>query len=204
MKKYSTTLLLISFIVIISMSFYFLNRLTKMEYMKDTLSTLNVDLQIKEEFYNFNFECNNMMSGKAISDILCIGRNNEESYLSKISQDNPILVYRYQSTCSSCKQDYTELDVMNELYSEMQDNVIILCWQHLYKDLLIYSTTNKIKIPIYVIPLDAFDWIAEKKDASYYFVLHPDMRISNIYVPNKDYPKLNKQYLEGIKRYLLE
>ena len=202
MKNSNTILFLISCIVIIFMSFYFLNMSTKMKHIQDNLATLNANLQIKEEFYNFNFECNNTMFGKIISDILCTGRNNEKMRLSQLVKDKSLLIYRYQSMCSSCKQDYTELQVINEIH-KAHDNVIILCSQHVFKDLLLYINANKLKVPIYVIPL-AFDWILEEKDFSYYFVLHPDMKIFSIYVPNMDFPELNKQYLEGVKRFLSE
>jgi hypothetical protein len=57
---------------------------------------------------------------------------------------------------------------------------------------------------VYYIDNDSFSWKIEELYKPYCFVLHPNMKISHIYVPNKDYPELNKQYFEGVKRFLSE
>ena len=69
---------------------------------------------------------------------------------------------------------------------------------------MIFKNIQKIKIPTYFIPSDTLNWKAEESGKPYYFVLHPDMKISHIYVPDKNFPEQNKHYLEGVKRFLSE
>ncbi|MDR1743292.1 MAG: hypothetical protein LBR48_05660 [Dysgonamonadaceae bacterium] len=63
---------------------------------------------------------------------------------------------------------------------------------------------NKIDLPLFRISQNAFNWIAEDYDNPYYFVLHPDMTVSDFYIPDKAYPELTQQYLSNIKKLLSE
>ena len=60
---------------------------------------------------------------------------------------------------------------------------------------------NKIELPFYRIPQDAFDWIFEDYGSPYYFVLHPGLTVSHIYVPDRTFPGLNKAYIESVKQF---
>ena len=61
---------------------------------------------------------------------------------------------------------------------------------------------NQIELPIFRIPQDALDWEIEEHNVPYYFVLHPNLTVSHIYIPDKYFPELNKNYLESIKIFL--
>jgi len=61
---------------------------------------------------------------------------------------------------------------------------------------------NNIELPIFKIPQDAFNWILEDYGKPYYFVLHPDLTVSDIYIPDNAFPELNKQYFERVKKLL--
>ena len=84
------------------------------------------------------------------------------------------------------------------------DYIKVFCSFTNERGLRLLINKHEVKLSAFLIPFNAFDWPAEESHEPYYFVLHPNMKISYIYVPDKKYPELNKQYLEGIKRFLSE
>lgn len=209
MKDIKTILLASSCVVLLFLSFYFINKVTKLESTQNNLSEFITKIQEKEGFYNLNIEYNNKMLGERAPNLLCTRRNSERKPLSEFVPIKPLLIYRYTDVkCSTCSQNETgtELIELKNMFSDMPDLALILSSSYAIKDLLIFAKMSDIDIPIpiYYTSLNAFDWIAEDNDNSYFFVLHPDMKISHIYVPDKKFPDLNRQYLEGVKRFLSE
>lgn len=205
MKNYKILFFSSFCVILLFLFFYFMNKITAMQHAQNQLSEFTAKTQMREFFYNLNFVSNNEMTGKIASDVLCTGLKNEEKPLSDFVRGKSLLVYRYAyMKCSSCNEYEISFMELNDVFSEAPDLTLILCSSHVFKNFLLFKRKNNMEIPLYSISLNAFDWLAEKNDSPYYFVLHPDMKISHIYIPSKDYPEMNRQYLEGVKRFLSE
>ena len=174
-----------------------------MKQDQTNMTDFAAQIQEKEDFFRSNFELNIRMTGLKASDKYCMESQNKGEMLSEMAKDKPLLIYRF--TGSNCKTCYT--DVFIELQDEISDNYILshliaLCSNLTEREILRLKKTYKIQFPIYLIIPDSFDWILENENVPYFFVLHPNMNISHIYMPNKAYPKLNRQYLEEILTHL--
>ena len=198
--------LTISGIVILSLSFFALNKMTEMKQMIKVLSSSNVKVQRQVDFLNLNFELNNNISGKTTPDILCKTLGNEEHYLSEFVSKKSILICRYTSSyCSSCSGNlFPELTELHNMFADHSHEVVVFAANHRIRELYLFIRRYEVECPVYSIDDTYFNWHDERINGPYCFVLHPDMRISNVFVLDKAFPELNKQYLEGIKRLLSE
>ena len=137
-----------------------------------------------------------------VQNVIIEDINSNQFSLSELSTTNPILIYRYSElNCNTCYE--TETILLKSIFEHYQNKVVILCSYEMKQHFITFKRINRISFPIYRISKDAFDWELEEYSEPYYFVLHSDMRVSRIYMPNINYPELNKQYLEGIKRFLI-
>lgn len=203
MKNIQSTIIIVLCTFTFSICFYFLNELQKMKHNYNSNSKFTTKIQMKEDFLRLNFELNLKMTGLKAPDTDCVEVQKMRKNLYDIVNDKPLLIYRLNgSNCTTCNNDVL-LQLKNELLSIFSDDkMIVLSSQHGKRDLLIFKRKNNIKFPIYLIPEKSFDWIVEEHSVPYFFVLHHDMKISHIYVPNNDYTDLNKLYLEEVKRFL--
>ena len=203
MKDIKTWTLLGACSVILFLVVYFPNKITEKQNAYHHLLEFTGNLQMKEDVYLFNFEINNKIQGLIAPDVPCsatgVGAEVKINLLSDVVQHKPILLYRYKDiNCSTCYE--VAIKELQTEFADKQELAGILCSYKVDKDLTSFRKLNVIKLPMFRISHDAFDWEVEQYGNPYYFVLHPDMKISNIYVPNKAYPEMNKQYLEGVKR----
>ena len=174
-----------------------------MKHTNKSLTNLYSQIISKEVFLRYNFELNNKMSGLTTPDILYSEYRKEMKHLSEVVKDRPLLIYRF--TSSNCNKCYIEdLQNLQMQFSNNYDIVSALCSHRNERDLLILLKTYSIELSVFLIKHDSFNWIAEEEFKPYYFVLHPNMKISHIYVPDRNFPELNKQYIEGVRRFLLE
>ena len=182
--------------------FYFENKIVEMKKTQSDLSEYTAKVQSKEEFYGLNFELNNKMTGIIAPNEAYI-EEKEIKYLSELVNKRPRLIFRFtHKNCNTCYED--EIAVIQEEFKDCQEIVTILCSYFSQDVFYTFKRQNRIKTNIYHISFEAFDWDVEKYNVPYYFILHPDMKISHIHVPESDYPELNRQYLEGVKRFLSE
>ena len=204
-NEIKTFLLIIALIIIVVGVFYILNSRTEISHAQKQLNHLSncTHSHEKDEFIELNFETNREMTGLIAPDILYSELNKDDKRLSDIAKKRHILIYRFSDrNCSTCFQE--ELKSLLRILPENCDFVKVLCSYQSPRDLQIFKNDNAINLPAYLIPYNAFDWLVEEKNKPYYFVLHPDMKISHIYVPDVRYPELNKQYIEGVMRLLAE
>ena len=142
------------------------------------------------------------MTGTKAPDILSITQENSEKYLSELVSEGLILIYRYIQV-GGCRPCYEEqIRLTQEIFTDSPQSVAILASYDSNRDFFISIRGKGLRVPIYHIPLNAFDWRVERYNAPYFFVLHPCLRISNIFVPNEREPELTIRYLESIKRLL--
>ena len=205
MKDVKSFLLLLACTVILFLFFYFPNKITDKDNAYRLLSELTAETQMKKDVYYFNFEINNKMTGMKAPDVLCseTKKDPKDKYLSELVCQKPLFIYRYTDiNCNTCYE--AELKALQEEFASTSELTTVLCSYRVDQKFVAFKRVNQIKLPLYRIPSDAFDWAVEGYNEPYYFILHPDMKISHIYVPNNDYPELNKQYFEGVKRFLSE
>ena len=208
MKKNSkSSLFVVLIITLLFLCFYFPNTIADMKQKQHTLLQKVTNIQEKGDFLQSNFALNNQMTGLRAQEIFCIESYSEGNLLSVMAKNKPILIYRF--TKQSCEKCY--IDALTELQNEIQDGISanpdfvkVFCSHETEREILILKRTHKFSFPIYRIPPDAFKWVAEESSKPYYFLVHPDMKISHIYVPDSNYPELNKQYLEGVKRLITD
>lgn len=205
MKDFKTLLLVLSCAVILFLSVYFPNVITQKDRSYDQLSEFTADMQVKEEFYSFNFEISHKMTGLKAPDVLyTVNKDDQKDQsISDLVRQKPLLLYRYADiNCNTCYE--AELEALQREFADSPGLAGILCSYRVDQEFIVFKKINKIKLPLYRVPSDAFTWDVENYGNPYYFVLHPDMKISHVYVPNKIYPEFNRQYLEGVKRFLTE
>ena len=154
-----------------------------------------------EAFYRSNFELNASMAEFIATDILCYKNQTDWSYMSDMVKDRPFLIFRFsESGCKPCN-----FDLLTQIQTTLSDYSSFVRMFHSVnteRELLMFKNTYNIILPLYLIPSKPFDWIAEKENVPFFFVLHPNMKISHVYVPNKDFPEQNKLYLESVIRFL--
>jgi hypothetical protein len=158
---------------------------------------------MKKEFYESNYKYNSKMDGLKAPDIICRSQNNEEKLLSLFVKDKPVLIFRQvDKICISCKSE--DIKILFDFIKKNTTSAVILCASHQREDIDILIKQKMVEIPVYDISSNAFNWNLDDGYNPYYFVLHPDMKISNIYVPGKSFPEMNKAYLESVKRLLAD
>jgi len=199
MKNIQTILLIVAFIALNFMYFYFQNKLLEMKVIQNELSII----KSKEQFYNLNFSLNSKMLWTKAPDILCLKQKGNLVSLSQMVKKKPVLVYRFtHKNCAPCNE--AEISNIQEIFKDNLEPVNILCSYFSIDDFFTFKRMNRKITNSYHITFEAFELELEKYNSPYYFVLHPDMKISHPYLPNNSYPELSKLYLEGIKRLLAE
>ena len=197
-KNVLITLLTIATGLLLSLTLHFRNKSTAIENSKRLLSAQMTTMSMKE----FSFDLSKAMTGKKAPDIICVTRDDDEKYLSELFNGNPILIYRYTEV-GGCRPCYErQIRLIQDIFKNIPQRVAILASYDSTIDFLISIRNKTAKTSIFYIPSNAFNWQFEQSGIPYYFVLHPCMRISNIYVPDEREPELSRRYLESIKRLL--
>ncbi|MDR2423800.1 MAG: hypothetical protein LBD59_03645 [Prevotellaceae bacterium] len=127
---------------------------------------------------------------------------NREKYLlsSLLKNKKFILIYRYSDiSCNACVE--VELKHLHSIYKD-RDDAIILCSYHIERDYYVFKRLNQIKLPTYKIDHNVFDFDMKQNNDAYYFLLHPDMTVTDIFVPEKMTPDASIKYLLDISNKL--
>jgi len=192
------TVLIITTILFLALSLYFLNKKTKIENGKRQLFEQIATMSVKE----FSFDLNNTMTGRKATNAVCVTQDNDEKYLPELLKGSPILIYRYTQVggCRPCYE--AQIRLIQEIFKYIPQSVAILATYNNKRDFFITARSNVSEVSMFHIPSNAFDWQFEELGIPYFFVLHPCFRISNIFVPNEHEPELTRRYLESIKRLL--
>lgn len=152
-------------------------------------------------FYKLNYSQSVNLDGVKILDVIC-KKNEETTVLSNLLNKTPILIYRFtDKECTSCIEEI--LTHVTKKFFVKKDRIIILCSFTNELSFLTIKKALNIRIPLYEIPENAFEEFL-KDNKHFFFVLHPDMKISHIFVPNSDYFDQSRSYIDGVARFLLE
>ena len=199
MNSKNTLTLLLSIVTLLLLTFilYFLNENVKINNDNTRLYKQVTKFEIKEK----SFDLNKKMTGRKISDVVCVTRNDDEKFLSELTNGLPILIYRYtQGGCLPCYEE--QIRLIQEIFKDIPQQVVILSSYFDRFSFLFSMRDRDLDVSIFRIPFDTFDRQFEGLGIPYFFVLHPCLRISNIFVPNEHEPELTRRYLESIKRLL--
>jgi hypothetical protein len=203
MKDLKNILLMLLGVTVVSMYFYYSNKMVGIQQTQKQLSDFSANVQMNGDFYELNFDLGNSMTGLKAPEVKTTLHGDNDMFLSEIVKSGPILLFRYADiNCNTCYE--SAIAEMKKTFSDSVRYVAILCSYYAERDFHVFKKVNRIKYPMYRVQADAFDWAIEDYSTPYYFVLHPDMKVSNIYVPSNSYPEKNKLYLESIKRLLSE
>jgi hypothetical protein len=143
-----------------------------------------------------NREINKKESGK----LMPLVDNTESSIFSE--RKKPTLILRIKETyCSSCVDE--EMKMANLFKDVLKDDFCIMVSQSSSRFIKRLFLKSRMELPYEEIPFNLLsDFEFEKFESPYYFLLHPDLHISNIYVPVKELPKLTVEYIEDVKKLI--
>jgi len=194
MKRFLPALILL-LVVLLTVVFYFLN--SKSKYDSSVLA-------INEESYlqKRSKESNLRLSGSKIADEICIDSSGKGFPLSMLIKDTTLIFYFSEFHCNVCYEE--EIRFIQSCFTDNSSPVMIICWYESDTGFKNFSDKNQIQRPIYRIEHELIDLKFDNFGYPYYFLLHPDLIVSDIYIPDKNSPDMNKQYLERIKKLLSE
>ena len=195
--KNKSVLFFLLFFACVTLFFYILNKQLEEDYNQRKSETV----EIERNFIRMNEELNKTLAHTAVQNTILEDTLAKEFILSDLVSRSPALIFRYSEiNCSSCYK--TELLSLHNYFFKEERKIAILSSYREKNKFIMFKKTNRIELPFYRIPQDAFDWILEDYGLPYYFVLHPGLKVSHIYIPDKMLPELNRQYLESVKAFL--
>jgi hypothetical protein len=151
-------------------------------------------------FQKMNDELNSRLSGSQIDNIICMDSVQNTFLLSEIMEHKSTLFFYFSEyNCNTCFEG--EIRLLQSFYTNGHFHVIILCAFELEDSFKIFLTINQVHVPIYRVKQEALKLQLDDYGYPYYFLLNPELIVSDIYIPNKSSPELNKIYLEKIKKY---
>jgi hypothetical protein len=155
------------------------------------------------DFHKINETLNNKLSGFTMSDINCINLEKDTIKLSDLVNGRTVLVFHYSAlNCNTCYEE--ELQFLKKYYNTGNKIFIILASYTTYRNFQIYVKNNISELPVYQIGRNTLDWDAEKYGTPYYFVLYPNMSVSDFFILNNLFPQAKKQYFEKIQKNILK
>jgi hypothetical protein len=158
-------------------------------------------LEMEISFNRMNEELNNQLTYASVPNISIEDTLSNVCLLSELVSQNPVLVFRYSGlNCGTCYG--VEIIALQNIFSREDQQIAILSSYKEKRHFTAYRKDFGIDFPFYLIPQDAFDWILEDYGSPYYFVLHPDLTVSHIFIPDIVLTDLNKQYVKKIKKLL--
>lgn len=152
------------------------------------------------DFNSLNYKINVESMGMSIPDDVML--HTGDSLLNWVKRlQRPILVFRFcEDHCGMCIDN--ELYMLKQYMDDCVSNIVFFTSysQDLFPKI---STIKKMRCLAYNVNRDAFNWIVESYNAPYYFVLYPDGKAGNFYLPDKAYPSAGKNYLMGVRNIIL-
>lgn len=116
--------------------------------------------------------------------------------------NKPMLIFRFKETnCHLCIEN--EFQIMRCCVSDIKNNCALLGSFEHQRELKVFMKLKGISFFSNNVSNEIFsNWPIEQYEMPYYFVLYPDMKVSNFFIPDKAYPGLTQKYLKGVKRLI--
>ncbi|GHV27011.1 hypothetical protein FACS1894176_08460 [Bacteroidia bacterium] len=123
-----------------------------------------------------------------------------ETLRSLLKKNQPILFFRFKETdCDACVQNATK--TLSEIAEHFPDiDIIILSGYGNVRQFYAYAQTKKHSLGIYNV--NHFPIPVEEQEVPYFFVVTPELKIQNIFIPDKADPTFTTKYLDCMmKKY---
>lgn len=121
--------------------------------------------------------------------------------LQSLMQEGNKLIFRYSELhCNACVDSMVVK--LREYAKEVgQDKVNIWASYSSNREYYLFLRLNQVDVPVYNVqstslPLDSLE-------EPYLFILSPDLHVSHIYIPHKEYPSSTFKYLEDVRHLLI-
>ena len=188
MKKYFiSTLYLAGFISILSL---FVTLIRK-QSPKD-----NITFHTNKESDLFVLET----KGKRLKNILVRNIDNDTISLKKLIGKNTFVIYNPMVSCQPCLDSLVALS--SEVFSGLEDHIIILSRFYTLRDIKFFSLKNNTKISIYDIISKNPENKLEKSNKSMGFLCDSTMIINNLFVYQKGSANQMRQFLSRIRKII--
>lgn len=169
-------------------------------YLNNDIDKSKLSVKEVSQLYLINQDINNENLGYKLPDIQ-LQFGSLSSFIK--NRNKPILIFRIKEThCNTCVQH--ALNILSEVFDDNMENIMIVGSYTLTRNLKIVLN-QKLKTDC-IIQNETSKIFANKEleryESPYFFILHQNMRISNIFMPDLTFPKLEEQYLKGVKQLL--
>jgi hypothetical protein len=184
------------FMAIITLGITYLNLENKhrnsMELYSQVIESLN--------FYKVSYDVNIAMRKDSVNNIICKNRR-QEALLYELVPKIPVLIYKYSdNSCTPCFEK--DIKAIANCFKEVEDRVLLLCEVHSERNLRQYFRLNNLDFTVLSIPTNLFQWEIENHSTRYFFIMYPNGKLSDVFIPDKDNPELTIEYLESVKCFL--
>ncbi len=199
MKKYFIISLLLCLNVMLLVKLYSLKgNLTKSEFLlqkKASNYKLALELMMNRErlIYLNHKEC-------FVGDNYLYNETGSKINFRTLSKSRPVLVFRYtELSCNAC----VDVEMFNlTKYWNVKTNIhpIIMTSYEDKSNLYMFKRVNRVEFEMYntlnsKLPIDV-----EEDNIPYYFVLYPNGKVDNVFIPDKTLPQFTDQYFKIIEK----
>jgi hypothetical protein len=153
-------------------------------------------------FYKISYDVNIAMRKDTVKNIVCKNRK-QEAPLYELIPKSPVLIYKYSdNSCTPCFEK--DIRAMKNCFGSAENSIIILCEAYSERSLRQYLRENHLNFTVLTVPANTFQWEMENHSNHYFFVMYPNGKLSDVFLPDQDNPKLTVGYLESIKCFLTD
>ncbi|MDR0574285.1 MAG: hypothetical protein LBG96_09700 [Tannerella sp.] len=160
---------------------------------------MNLYSQVVESlnFYKVSYDVNIAIKKDSVKNIVCKNRR-QEAPLYELIPEIPVLIYKYSDhSCAPCFEK--DIKATATCFAGVEDNVILLCEAHSERNLRQYLRTNHLNFTVLAMPPNSFTWEIENHSNRYFFIMYPNGKLSDVFIPDKDNAELTVEYLESVK-----
>ena len=122
----------------------------------------------------------------------------DSSCLAALTSGKPLLFLRYSSlNCNLCVDH--SLSYLKSLADSIgHENIVILASYNTMRELALFKRVNQIRFPVYRIADNSLGIPADKYSFPYLFITNKSLTVTNLHIPDKDVPQLDKILLSVI------
>ena len=133
-----------------------------------------------------------------------INLNGDTINISDIIKSNT-LVFRYSMTnCGACiNQEMENIRNLKDQNRIDTDKIIFLAYYQNLRDQIVSYRSMDLDIPIYILTGNDLGFPIEKKNFPYYLVVDSTLCLRNLFIPERNDPKLTMKYVEKICNNIL-
>lgn len=134
----------------------------------------------------------------SLGNLICLDVDGNKHNLFELIKNKPVLIYRFSEYhCNSCYEG--DISLLHNIFDNCLNRTIILCSYHKENHFSFFRKAIDIKASIYRINHeDIIDRIC-KFEKPFFFVLHPDYTISDIYYSEEGLYEKTHEYLLRIR-----